>query len=187
MMANPMYGQNKYDDDAQIAANVANVWKPTIVDSGWSAECAVTADTGVTVTVSQPDKSVLLDLYVILSGTWTTHATNDLDFDLGSAAKGGQYIDEKAIYDNAGASVTLVANSPIPIIVNGLAAGASEYQYTSTGYASEAMALASSLVNVSGAARTLHASLIPKTGALVAATDAKFKVVAVFGDNDMNA
>ena len=186
-MANPMYGQNKYDTDAQTAADNANVWKPTVVESSLSAACAVTAGEGVTVTVSQPDKTVLLDLYVILVGTWTTHASNDLDFDLGSGAKGGQYIDEKAIYDNAGASVTLVTNVPIQVIVDGKGAAANEYKFASTGYAAEEMTLAASLVNTSGSARTLHASLIPNTGALAAATNAKFKVVAVFGSTDMNS
>ena len=179
-MANPLYGQNKYDDDAQFAANVANLWKSVIVDSGWSANVVVTAGTGGTVTVSQPDSTILKDLYVILDGTWTTHASNDLDFDLGSSAKGGQYIDEKAIYDNAGASVTLPTGVPFPCVIDGQGAAVGA-MLASTGYTNELFTPVTSFVNSSGSARTLHVSLIPNTGAMAAMTSAKFKAVAVFG------
>tara|TARA_R100000234_G_C4977889_1_gene169332 strand:+ start:82 stop:642 length:561 start_codon:yes stop_codon:yes gene_type:complete len=179
-MANPMYGQNKYDDDAQFAANEANLWKSEVVDSGLSADVVVTAGTGGTVTVSQPDGTILKDLYVILEGTWTTHASNDLDFDLGSSAKGGQYIDEKAIYDNAGASVTLPTGVPFPCVINSQGAAVGD-MITSTGYTNEVFTPAASFVNSSGAARTLHVSLIPNTGNMAAMTNAKFKAIAVFG------
>ena len=179
-MANPMYGQNKYDDDAQIAATEANKHKSVVVDSDWSANVVVTAGTGGTVEISQPDNSVLWELYVVLDGVWTTHASNDLDFDLGSTAKGGQYIDEAAIYDNAGASVTLPTSLPIPVMIGGQGAAADEYKYVSHGYANEAFTIAASLVNTSGSARTMHASLIPNTGAMTTMTNAKFKAVAVF-------
>ena len=177
-MANPMYGQNKYDGEAQIAANIANVTHSVVVESSWSA-VTVTAATATTVTLTQPAESMLLDCYVVFDGATVVDDTNgdDLDFDLGTSANGGQLIDGKALYDNAGAALTMPKNVPLPVIKNGCGAIVGD-MLGYLGLTNEAMTIAGSLY--SSAARTLHASLIPIADALDAG--GSFKVICVFAD-----
>ncbi len=177
-MANPMYGQNKYDGEAQLAANIANVKHAVIVESAWSP-ITVTAATATTVTLTQPAKSMLLDCYVVFDGGTIVDDTNgdDLDFDLGTSANGGQLIDGKALYDNAGAALTIPGNVPIPVIKDGKGAIVGD-MLGYFGLTNEAMTIAGQLY--SSAARTLHASLIPIADALDAG--GSFKVICVFAD-----
>ena len=101
---------------------------------------------------------------------------DDIDFDLGTAAGGGQIIDEKAIADDGGSAVTITANTPLYIIENGLPATANKFANMSGGPAtSEAMTLAASLY--SSAARTLYIRLKPLANDLAtAATTVTFLV-----------
>ena len=177
-MANPMYGQNKYDNEAQLAANIANVHHAVIVESAWS-DITVTAATATTVTIAQPATSMLLDCYVVFKGTTTVDDTSgdDLDFDLGTSANGGQLVDGKALYDNGGAALTLPTDIAIPVIIDGKGAIVGD-MLGYFGLTNEAMTIAGQLY--SSAARTLHASLIPIADALDAG--GAFKVICVFAD-----
>ena len=125
---------------------------------------------------------------ITVTGEFTSSLIPDLNetFDLGSTAKGSQYIADKALYDNAGSSVTLPSGVPFACINNGEGAAVGK-MLGYTGYTNELFANILSLANVSGSARTLHASLIPETGAMVAMTDAQFKAVAVFGSLAFNS
>tara|TARA_R100000458_G_C8141247_1_gene152342 strand:+ start:65 stop:619 length:555 start_codon:yes stop_codon:yes gene_type:complete len=177
-MANPMYGQNKYDGEAQLAANEANIHHKVVVESAWSA-ITVTAATATTVTVTQPAKSMLLDCYVVFDGLTVVDNTNgdDLDFDLGTSANGGQLVDGQALYDNGGAALTMPANVAIPVIKDGKGAAVGD-MLGYFGLTNEAMTISGQLY--SSASRTLHASLIPIADALDAG--GSFKVVCVFAD-----
>ena len=177
-MANPLYGQNKYDGEAQLAADIANVHHAVIVESAWSA-ITITSDTATTVTLTQPATSMLLDCYVVFAGTTTVDGDSgdDLDFDLGTTANGGQLVDGKALYDNAGANLTLPTNVAIPTIKDGKGAIVGD-MLGYFGLTNEAMTIAGQLY--SSAARTLHASLIPTNSAFDAV--GSFKVICVFAD-----
>ena len=93
-----------------------------------------------------------------------TKIINDVDFDLGTSAGGGQIIDEEAILDDGGSAVTWTANAPLYIIQNSHGHAANQFVSTSTtagvvgGPAtSEAIVIAGTLYT--SAARTLHARL----------------------------
>ncbi len=107
---------------------------------------------------------------MIANGNLVTGGSSgdDIDFDLGTAAGGGQIIDEKAIADDGGSAVTITANTPLYIIANGVPAAANGFSTMNGGPAtSEAMTLAGSLY--SAAARTLHIRLKPLASDLATA------------------
>ena len=177
-MAHALYGQEKYGADAQIAANASRVHNVVVKESAWSA-ITVTAATATTVTVTQPAKSMLLDCYVVFQGTTTVDDTSgdDVDFDLGTSANGGQLVDGKALYDNGGAALTMPTDVAIPVIKDGKGAAVGD-MLGYFGLTNEAMTIAAQLY--SSAERTLHASLIPIADALDAG--GAFKVIMVFAD-----
>ena len=177
-MANPVInirdtGRNsaKTADVRGLADNSVNSWT-----SATTGTIAVTADATYDVSFTQPADTIIRSLIAIPAGNIVTAGASgdDVDFDLGTAAGGGQLIDEKAILDDGGAAVTWTANAPLYIIQNshGHAANA----FVGTGVTagvfggpatSEAVVIAATLY--SAAARTLHARLKPLANDLATA------------------
>ena len=177
-MANPVInirdtGRNsaKTADVRGLADNSVNSWT-----SATTGTIAVTADATYDVSFTQPADTIIRSLIAIPAGNIVTAGASgdDVDFDLGTAAGGGQVIDEKAILDDGGAAVTWTANAPLYIIQNshGHAANA----FVGTGVTagvfggpatSEAVVIAATLY--SAAARTLHIRLKPLANDLATA------------------
>ena len=167
-MANPVYnvrdtGRNsaRTADVREIADNLVHSW--TSVTTG---TIAVTHSTNVDVSFTQPAGTIIRNLIAIPAGNIVTGGSSgdDLDFDLGTSAGGGQIIDEEAILDDGGSAVTWTANAPLYIIQNSHGHGANAFVSTSVtagvvgGPAtSEAIVIAGTLYT--SAARTLHARL----------------------------
>ena len=177
-MANPVYnvrdtGRNsaRTSDVREIADNIVN--SMTSVTTG---TIAVTADATYDVSFTQPADTIIRNLIAIPAGNIVTAGASgdDVDFDLGTSAGGGQIIDEKAILDDGGSAVTWTANAPLYIIQNSHGHAANQFVSTATtagvvgGPAtSEAIVIASTLY--SAAARTLHARLKPLANNLATA------------------
>ena len=179
-MSNPVVdirdtGRNsaRTGDVRDLADNVI-----TSATSTTTGTIAVTADATYDVSFTQPADTSIKNLIMIANGNLVTAGASgdDIDFDLGTAAGGGQIINEKAIADDGGSAVTITANTPLYIIANGIPAAANAFSTMSGGPAtSEAMTLAGSLY--SSAARTLHIRLKPLANDLAtAATTVTFLV-----------
>jgi hypothetical protein len=177
-MANPVInirdtGRNsaKTADVRGLADNSVNSWT-----SATTGTIAVTADATYDVSFTQPADTIIRSLIAIPAGNIVTAGASgdDVDFDLGTAAGGGQLINEKAILDDGGAAVTWTANAPLYIIQNSHGHGANAFVGTGVtagvvgGPAtSEAVVIASTLY--SAAARTLYARLKPLANDLATA------------------
>jgi len=177
-MANPVInirdtGRNsaKTADVRGLADNSVTSWT-----SGTTGTIAVTADATYDVTLTQPADTIIRSLIAIPAGNIVTAGASgdDVDFDLGTAAGGGQIIDEKAILDDGGSAVTWTANVPLYIIQDshGHAANA----FVGTGVTagvyggpatSEAIVIASTLY--SSSARSIYARLKPLANDLATA------------------
>ena len=147
----------------------------------------VTAAAVTTVEIEQPAGTILKDLWAIPAGNIVTAGASgdDVDFDLGTSAYGGQLVDEEAILNDGGSVVTWAANAPLRLISNSNGHAANAFLSTSVEDAgviggpatSEAIAIAATLYSAS--ARTLYASLNPLANNLTtAATTVKY--IAVF-------
>ena len=154
-----------------LSDNVVHSWT-----SGTTGTIAVTADATYDVTLTQPADTIIRNLIAIPAGNIVTAGASgdDVDFDLGTAAGGGQIIDEKAILDDGGSAVTWTANVPLYIIQNshGHAANA----FVGTGVTagvyggpatSEAIVIAATLYSAS--ARSIYARLKPLANDLATA------------------
>ena len=150
-------------DVRDLADNVVSSWV-----SATTGTIAVTADATYDVSFTQPADTILRNLIAIPAGNIVTAGASgdDVDFDLGTAAGGGQLVDEKAILDDGGSAVTWVANAPLYIIQDshGHAANAFLTTAVSAGIVggpatSEAIVIAATLYSAS--ARTLYARLKP--------------------------
>ena len=171
-MANPVYnvrdtGRNsaRTGDVREIAENII-----TSVTSVTTGTIAVTADATYDVSFTQPADTSIKSLIAFSAGNIVTAGASgdDVDFDLGTSAGGGQIIDEKALLDDGGSAVTLTANTPLFIIRAGSPAAANAFANMNGGPAtSEAMTLAASLY--SSAARTLHIRIKPLANDLATA------------------
>ena len=177
-MANPVIdirdtGRNsaKVSDVRGLSDNSVNSWT-----SGTTGTIAVTADATYDVSFTQPADTIIRSLIAIPAGNIVTAGASgdDVDFDLGTAAGGGQVIDEKAILDDGGAAVTWTANVPLYIIQNshGHAANAFVGTGVTAGVVggpatSEAIVIASTLYSAS--ARTLYIRLKPLANDLATA------------------
>tara|TARA_R100000656_G_scaffold109626_1_gene81636 strand:+ start:516 stop:1106 length:591 start_codon:yes stop_codon:yes gene_type:complete len=177
-MANPVYnirdtGRNsaRTTDVREVADNLMTSWT-----SGTTGTIAVTADATYDVSLSQPADTIVRNLIAIPAGNIVTAGASgdDVDFDLGTAAGGGQLIDEKAILDDGGSAVTWTANAPLYIIQNshGHAANAFVGTGVTAGVVggpatSEAIVIAATLYSAS--ARTLYARLKPLANDLATA------------------
>ena len=177
-MANPVYnvrdtGRNsaRTSDVREIADNIV-----TSMTSVTTGTIAVTADTNTDVSFTQPADTIIRNLIAIPAGNIVTAGASgdDVDFDLGTSAGGGQIIDQKAILDDGGSAVTWSANAPLYIIQNSHGHAANQFVSTATtagvvgGPAtSEAIVIAATLYTAS--ARTLHARLTPLANNLATA------------------
>ena len=177
-MANPVYsikdtGRNSAStaDVRDMASNMLTSWT-----SATTGTIAVTADATYDVSFTQPADTIIRNLIAIPAGNIVTAGASgdDVDFDLGTAAGGGQIIDEKAILDDGGSAVTWAANAPLYIIQNSHGHAANQFVSTATtagvvgGPAtSEAIVIAATLYSAS--ARTLYARLKPLANNLTTA------------------
>ena len=177
-MANPVIdirdtGRNssKVSDVRALADNSVTSWT-----SATTGTIAVTADATYDVSFTQPADTIIRNLIAIPAGNIVTAGASgdDVDFDLGTAAGGGQLIDEKAILDDGGSAVTWTANVPLYIIQNshGHAANAFVGTGVTAGVVggpatSEAIVIAATLYSAS--ARTLYARLKPLANDLATA------------------
>ena len=177
-MANPVIdirdtGRNsaKVSDVRGLADNSVTSWT-----SATTGTIAVTADATYDVSFTQPADTIIRNLIAIPAGNIVTAGASgdDVDFDLGTAAGGGQLIDEKAILDDGGSAVTWTANVPLYLIQNshGHAANAFVGTGVTAGVVggpatSEAIVIAATLY--SSSARTLYARLKPLANNLATA------------------
>ena len=154
-----------------LADNVVTSWT-----SATTGTIAVTADATYDVSFTQPADTIIRNLIAIPAGNIVTAGASgdDVDFDLGTAAGGGQIIDEEAILDDGGSAVTWSANAPLYIIQNSHGHAANQFVSTATtagvvgGPAtSEAIVIASTLY--SSSARTLYIRLKPLANNLATA------------------
>jgi len=161
----------KTGDVRGLSDNVVHSWT-----SGTTGTIAVTADATYDVTLTQPADTIIRNLIAIPAGNIVTAGASgdDVDFDLGTAAGGGQIIDEKAILDDGGSAVTWTANAPLYLIQDSHGHAANQFVSTSTtagvvgGPAtSEAIVIAATLYTAS--ARTLYARLTPLANNLATA------------------
>ena len=177
-MANPVInirdtGRNsaRTGDVRGLADNVVTSWT-----SATTGTIAVTADATYDVSFTQPADTIIRNLIAIPAGNIVTAGASgdDVDFDLGTAAGGGQIIDEEAILDDGGSAVTWSANAPLYIIQDSHGHAANQFVSTATtagvvgGPAtSEAIAIAATLYSAS--ARTLYIRLKPLANNLATA------------------
>ena len=185
-MANPVFeirntGRNsaRAGDVQELADHICTSWASTTTGT-----IAVTHSQNVDVSFTQPADTIIRNLIAIPAGNIVTagNSGDDVDFDLGTAAGGGQIIDEEAILDDGASAVTWTANAPLYLIQNSHGHAASQFVSTATtagvvgGPAtSEAIVIASTLYTAS--ARTLHVRLkAAQTNLATAATTVTFLV-----------
>ena len=177
-MSNPVFkirdtGRNSASvlDVQELCDNICTSWT-----SATTGTIAVTADATYDVSFTQPADTIIRNLIAIPAGNIVTAGASgdDVDFDLGTSAGGGQIIDEEAILDDGGSAVTWAANAPLYIIQNSHGHAANQFVSTATtagvvgGPAtSEAIVIASTLYSAS--ARTLYARLKPLANNLATA------------------
>ena len=177
-MSNPVFkirdtGRNsaRSGDVQDLCDNICHSWT-----SATTGTIAVTADATYDVSFTQPADTIIRNLIAIPAGNIVTAGASgdDVDFDLGTSAGGGQIIDEEAILDDGGSAVTWTANAPLYIIQDSHGHGANAFVSTSVtagvvgGPAtSEAIVIASTLYSAS--ARTLYARLKPLANDLATA------------------
>ena len=158
-------------DVRALSDNVVTSWT-----SATTGTIAVTADATYDVSFTQPADTIIRNLIAIPAGNIVTAGASgdDVDFDLGTAAGGGQIIDEEAILDDGGSAVTWSANAPLYLIQNSHGHAANAFVSTSVtagvvgGPAtSEAIVIAATLYTAS--ARTLYARLKPLANDLATA------------------
>tara|TARA_S200002703_G_scaffold154477_1_gene157331 strand:- start:409 stop:1041 length:633 start_codon:yes stop_codon:yes gene_type:complete len=144
-----------------------------------TATIAVTHSQNVDVSFTQPAGTIINDLIAIPAGNIVTagNSGDDVDFDLGTSAGGGQIIDEKALLDDGGSAVTATANTALYIIENGVGAKANKFATNTTGPATnEEMTV--KISTHTAAERTLHIRLKAlATNLATAATTVKFIIV----------
>ena len=130
-MANPVVSIRNTGRDSASLSDVRAL-SDNVITSATSATTgtiAVTADATYDVSFTQPADTSIKNLIMIANGNLVTAGASgdDIDFDLGTAAGGGQIIDEKAIADDGGSAVTLTANTPLYIISDGIPAAANAF------------------------------------------------------------
>jgi len=185
-MANPVFEIRNTGRNSARAGDVQEL--PDHICTSWASTTtgtiAVTHSQNVDVSFTQPADTIIRNLIAIPAGNIVTagNSGDDVDFDLGTAAGGGQIIDEEAILDDGGSAVTWTANAPLYLIQNSHGHAASQFVSTATtagvvgGPAtSEAIVIASTLYTAS--ARTLHVRLkAAQTNLATAATTVTFLV-----------
>jgi len=150
-----------------------------------SATIAVTDDTDYAVpAISQPAGTFLKDVIFLNAGNIVTAGSsgNDLDFEIGTAASGGQIVALTALLDDAGGAVTWSANTPLFVIRDGMGLAANQFATAGVGpkggpATTEAIVLAAA--TYSSAARDLHVNF-RANGADLATAATTVKVIMNF-------
>jgi hypothetical protein len=150
-----------------------------------SATIAVTDDTDYAVpAISQPAGTILKDVIFINAGNIVTGGSsgNDLKFEIGTAASGGQIVALTALLDDGGSAVTWTANTPLWVIANGEGVAANQFATTGVGpkggpATTEAIVLAGATYSATD--RDLHVNFRP-TGANLATAATTIKVIMTF-------
>ena len=150
-----------------------------------STTIAVTDDTDYAVpAISQPAGTILKDVIFIPAGNIVTAGSsgNDFDFEIGTAASGGQIVALTAICDDGGSAVTWTANTPLWVIANGEGVAANQFATTGVGpkggpATTEAIVLAAA--TYSATARDLHVNFRAQ-GADLATAATTIKVIMTF-------
>lgn len=171
-------------NSAGINLGASGAYKVTSA-TATSATIAVTDDTDYAVpAIEQPAGTILKDVIFINAGNIVTAGSsgNDLDFEIGTAASGGQIVALTALLDDAGGAVTWTANTPLWVIANGEGVAANQFATTGVGpkggpATTEAIVLAGA--TYSAAARDLHVNFRP-TGADLATAATTVKVIMTF-------
>ena len=165
-MANPLYGQNKADN---LVDKVKSLDK-SVVSS--SVILAVTHTTNYDIAVTQPAKSILMDVILVNGGAVVTNGSNDLDMSMGAASSYTDLMAATALLDDGGGAVTWAAKTPLHVIENGHGHAANHFATGGIGpyggpATTEALVVAGSLY--SAASRTVNIRFTPLTGDLTTA------------------
>lgn len=173
--------------DRPTAANFVDMIDTSnkfITAEATSATIAVTKDTDYAVpAISQPAGSYLWNVSFIPAGNIVTAGNDgdDLDFEIGTAASGGEIVALSALLDDGGSALTWTANFPVSPILNGEGRDANYLSGTGGAAAgiatSEAVAFAAT--GYSAAARDLHVNFRAK-GADLATAATTIKVYMTF-------
>ena len=147
-------------DDLTVKGKIDGIKKSAI-----SATVAVdgTAATNSDIFVGvQPEKTSILNVYLIVSADFATNGSSgdDLDFSLGTTSGGGEIIDQKAICDDGGSAVRILKGQLLPIINNTVPASADAFSNNGPA-TSEAMALTGTGVLQANTVREIHARFTP--------------------------
>ena len=150
-----------------------------------SATIAVTDDTDYAVpAISQPAGTIIKDVILIPAGNIVTAggSGNDFDFEIGTAASGGQIVALTALCDDGGGAVTWTANVPLYVIENSHGHAANHFASGGIGpvggpATSEAIVVAGALY--SAAARDIHVNFRAQ-GADLATAATTIKVIMTF-------
>ena len=140
-----------------------------------SATIAVTKDADYAVpAIEQPAGTFLKDVIFLNAGNIVTAGASgdDLDFEIGTAASGGQIVALTALLDDGGSAVTWTANTPLFVIRDGMGLAANQFATTGVGpkggpATTEAIVLAGA--TYSAAARDLHVNFRANTHDLATA------------------
>jgi hypothetical protein len=140
-----------------------------------SATIAVTKDTDYAVpAIEQPAGTFLKDVIFLNAGNIVTAGASgdDLDFEIGTAASGGQIVALTALLDDGGSAVTWTANTPLFVVRDGMGLAANQFATTGVGpkggpATTEAIVLAGA--TYSSAARDLHVNFRANTHNLATA------------------
>ena len=149
--------------------------------SATSATIAVTDDTDYAVpAISQPANTTIKDIIFIPQGNIVTAGSsgNDLQFEVGTAASGGQLIALTDLLADGGSPVTATANVPLYVVSDGIGVAANAFARTGAGPATnEAVDPAATFF--SAAARDIHVNFRAK-GADLTTAATTIKVIIVF-------
>ena len=147
-------------DDLTVKGKIDGIKKSAI-----SATVSVdaTADTNSDIFLGvQPEKTSILNVYLIVSAEFATAGAlgDDLDFSLGTTSGGGEIIDQVAICDDGGTSVRIRKGQLLPIINNTVPAAADAFANNGPA-TSEAVTLAGNGVLQANVVREIHARFTP--------------------------
>tara|TARA_R110002167_G_scaffold106766_2_gene273543 strand:+ start:290 stop:853 length:564 start_codon:yes stop_codon:yes gene_type:complete len=144
-----------------------------------SATIAVTDDTDYAVpAISQPAGTYLWEVSFISAGNIVTAGSsgNDLQFEIGTAASGGQIVALTDLLADGGAAVTMTATEPVTPIIGG--AGRPDNYAVGAGVATST-GVTFAATGYSAAARDLHVNFRAK-GADLATAATTIKVYMTF-------
>ena len=167
------------------ASNLGTHAGAIVTKSATSATIAVTHSMDYAVPpISQPAGTILKDVIFVSAGNLVTNGSsgNDFDFEIGTAASGGQIVALMPLLDDGGSAVTWTANVPLPIIKDGMGQAANAFATTGIGpkggpATTGAIVLAGA--TYSATARDLHVNFRPKTGDMTTAATT-IKVIMKF-------